>query len=131
MGRGLRLPFGRYTGVWQIDQLDIIAHQSFTELLNAENVLQQFGLDEAVPEPDKAKVEEVIRKAAEESNTDTSTDTTGGQPSTTTMPGTGAGTGGVEPQPSTVPGNGGDEGLGLPGVGVRSITAPEDQPTWE
>lgn len=131
MGRGLRLPFGRYTGVWQIDQLDIIAHQSFTELLNAENVLQQFGLDEAVPEPDKAKVEEVIRKAAEESNTDTSTDTTGGQPSTTTMPGTGAGTGGVEPQPSTVPGNGGDEGLGLPGVGVRTITAPEDQPTWE
>ncbi|MFE1513875.1 DEAD/DEAH box helicase, partial [Corynebacterium bovis] len=40
MGRGLRLPFGRYTDVWQIDQLDIIAHQSFTELLNAENVLQ-------------------------------------------------------------------------------------------
>ena len=59
MGRGLRLPFGRYTGVWQIDQLDIIAHQSFTELLNAENVLQQFGLDEAIAEPDKAKVEEL------------------------------------------------------------------------
>lgn len=131
MGRGLRLPFGRYTGVWQIDQLDIIAHQSFTELLNAENVLQQFGLDDAVPEPDKAKVEEAIRKAAEQSNTDTGTDTTGGQPSTTTMPGPGAGTGGVEPQPSTVPGNGGDEGLGLPGVGVRTITEQEDQPTWE
>ena len=131
MGRGLRLSFGRYTGVWQIDQLDIIAHQSFTELLNAENVLQQFGLDDAVPEPDKAKVEEAIRKAAEQSNTDTSTDTTGGQPSTTTMPGPGAGTGGVEPQPSTVPGNGGDEGLGLPGVGVRTITEQEDQPTWE
>jgi len=131
MGRGLRLSFGRYTGVWQIDQLDIIAHQSFTELLNAENVLQQFGLDDAVPEPDKAKVEEAIRKAAEQSNTDTGTDTTGGQPSTTTMPGPGAGTGGVEPQPSTVPGNGGDEGLGLPGVGVRTITEQEDQPTWE
>ena len=131
MGRGLRLPFGRYTGVWQIDQLDIIAHQSFTELLNAENVLQQFGLDDAVPEPDKAKVEEAIRKAAEQSNTDTGTDTTGGQPSTTTMPGPGAGTGGVEPQPSIVPGNGGDEGLGLPGVGVRTITEQEDQPTWE
>ena len=131
MGRGLRLPFGRYTGVWQIDQLDIIAHQSFTELLNAENVLQQFGLDEAVPEPDKAKVEEAIRKAAEQSNTDPGTDTTGGQPSTTTMPGPGAGTGGVDPQPGTVPVNGGDEGLGLPGVGVRTITDPEDQPTWE
>lgn len=136
MGRGLRLPFGRYTGVWQIDQLDIIAHQSFTELLNAENVLQQFGLDDAVPEPDKAKVEEAIRKAAEQSNTDPGTDTIGGQPSTTTMPGPGAGTSGegasgVEPQPCTVPVNGGDEGLGLPGVGVRTITEQEDQPTWE
>lgn len=136
MGRGLRLPFGKYTGVWQIDQLDIIAHQSFTELLNAENVLQQFGLDEAVPEPDKVKVEEAIRKAAEESGTDTVTDSTGGQASTTTMPGPGAGTsgegtGGVKPQPGTVPVNSGDEGLGLPGVGVRTITEQEDQPTWE
>jgi type III restriction enzyme len=131
MGRGLRLPFGRYTGVWQIDQLDIIAHQSFTELLNAENVLQQFGLDDAVPEPDKAKVEEAIRKAAEQSNTDPGTDTIGGQPSTTTMPGPGAGAGGADPQPGTVPVNGGDEGLGLPGVGVRTITEQEDQPTWE
>lgn len=67
MGRGLRLPFGRYTGVWQIDQLDIIAHQSFTELLNAENVLQQFGLEEAVAEPDKEQVENAIRKAVETS----------------------------------------------------------------
>lgn len=67
MGRGLRLPFGRYTGVWQIDQLDIIAHQSFTELLSAENVLQQFGLDEAVADQDKAKVEETIRRAADPS----------------------------------------------------------------
>lgn len=131
MGRGLRLPFGRYTGVWQVDQLDIIAHQSFTELLNAENVLQQFGLDEAVPEPDKAKVEEAIRKAAEQSNTDPGTDTTGVQASTTTMPGPGAGTGGVDPQPGTVPVNGSDEGLGLPGVEVRTITEQEDQPTWE
>lgn len=136
MGRGLRLPFGRYTGVWQIDQLDIIAHQSFTELLNAENVLQQFGLDEAVPEPDKAKVEESIRKAAEQSNSDTGTDSTGGQASTRTIPwpgvGTsGEGTGGVVPQPGTVPVNGGDEGLGLSGVGVRTIIEQEDEPTWE
>ncbi|MEL4161397.1 DEAD/DEAH box helicase [Corynebacterium bovis] len=66
MGRGLRLPFGRYTDVWQIDQLDIIAHQSFTELLNAENVLQQFGLEEAVAKPDKATVDRAIRRAAGE-----------------------------------------------------------------
>lgn len=47
MGRGLRLPYGKYTGQWQIDQLDIISHQSFRELLEAENVLAQFGLEEA------------------------------------------------------------------------------------
>lgn len=137
MGRGLRLPFGKYTGVWQIDQLDIIAHQSFAELLNAENVLQQFGLDEAVPEPDKAKVEEAIRKAAEQSNSDTGTDSTGVQASTTTIPWPGAGTsgegtGGVEPHPGTVPVGGSDSpGAGLPGVGVRTITEQEDEPTWE
>ncbi|MBT1018303.1 DEAD/DEAH box helicase family protein [Canibacter sp. lx-72] len=64
MGRGLRLPFGKYTGVWQIDQLDIIAHQSFTELLRAENVLQQFGLEEAVSEQNKAVVVDAIRAVA-------------------------------------------------------------------
>lgn len=51
MGRGLRLPFGKYTGVLQIDQLDIISHQSFHDLLAAENVLQQFGLEDAVENP--------------------------------------------------------------------------------
>lgn len=64
MGRGLRLPFGKYTNVRQIDQLDIIAHQSFKELLEAENVLSQFGLDEAVNQDDKDKVLENIRKIA-------------------------------------------------------------------
>lgn len=132
MGRGLRLPFGKYTGVWQIDQLDIIAHQSFTELLNAENVLQQFGLDEAVPEPDIAKVEEAIRKAIEQSNSNTGTDTAGGQLSTTTMPGPGSDTDEVAPQPGTVPVGGSDSpGAGLPGVGVRTITDPEDEPASE
>lgn len=64
MGRGLRLPFGKYTGVWQIDQLDIISHQSFQELLEAENVLRQFGLEDAVSQADKDKVNAAIRKAA-------------------------------------------------------------------
>lgn len=68
MGSGLRLPFGSYTGVWQIDQLDIIAHQSFTELLAAENVLAQFGLEEAVAEADKGRVAEAIRQAAEQAD---------------------------------------------------------------
>ncbi|PNV67149.1 DEAD/DEAH box helicase family protein [Enteroscipio rubneri] len=65
MGRGLRLPFGKYTDVWQIDQLDIIAHQSFRELLDAEEVLKQFGLEEAVASAEKGKVAAAIRQAAE------------------------------------------------------------------
>lgn len=48
MGRGLRLPFGKRTGHPRIDQLDILAHTSFEELLNDENILQTFGLDGAV-----------------------------------------------------------------------------------
>lgn len=69
MGRGLRLPFGKYTGIWQIDQLDIISHQSFKELLAAENVLQQFGLETAVSQNNNYKINAIIRdmvgKAAE------------------------------------------------------------------
>lgn len=48
MGRGLRLPFGKPTGRARIDQLDILAHTSFEELLNDENILQTFGLEGAV-----------------------------------------------------------------------------------
>ena len=65
MGRGLRLPFGKYTKIRQIDQLDIIAHQSFQELLTAEDVLVQFGLEDAVSEADKKKVIEDIKKNAQ------------------------------------------------------------------
>lgn len=48
MGRGLRLPFGTPTGYARIDHLDILAHTSFEELLNDEDILETFGLDEAV-----------------------------------------------------------------------------------
>lgn len=50
MGRGLRLPFGKRTGIATIDQLDILAHTSFEELLNDEDILQTFGLDGAAEE---------------------------------------------------------------------------------
>lgn len=57
MGRGLRLPFGKYTGIRQVDQLDIISHQSFKELLEQENVLRQFGLEEAVKADEQSRFE--------------------------------------------------------------------------
>lgn len=48
MGRGLRLPFGSLTGEATIDELDILSHQSFVDLLDKEDVLREFGLDGAV-----------------------------------------------------------------------------------
>lgn len=46
MGRGLRLPFGSYTGMATIDQLDIISHRSFRDYLRSEDALETFGIDE-------------------------------------------------------------------------------------
>ncbi|MDU0347451.1 DEAD/DEAH box helicase [Actinomyces sp. MRS3W] len=145
MGRGLRLPFGAYTGVWQIDQLDIIAHQSFTELLNAENVLQQFGLEEAVSESDKAEVEKVIRKVTEGTSDggtgatsagDDVGETEGPAPRATETHPAGDGTVPAGSRPGTVPLDGRDgKDQGLPGVAVRAITypqtGPEVEPEWE
>ncbi|MCI6205710.1 MAG: DEAD/DEAH box helicase family protein [Corynebacterium glucuronolyticum] len=89
LGRGLRLPFKRYTDVEAIDTLEIVAHDSFRRLLKSEKVLHSFGVDTRpqAPEPDS------------DTDTDTAppqpdTDTSGGdrdlpQPDTDTRPGTG------------------------------------------
>ncbi|MGO1737117.1 MAG: DEAD/DEAH box helicase [Leucobacter sp.] len=50
LGRGLRLPFGKWTGVRHIDQLDIIAHDSFRRLLKEQRVLSSFGIDQVQDE---------------------------------------------------------------------------------
>ena len=50
MGRGLRLPFGYWVDDHAINELEIVAHESFRKLLDAENVLRSFGLLDAVPE---------------------------------------------------------------------------------
>ncbi|MGV0394430.1 DEAD/DEAH box helicase [Corynebacterium riegelii] len=56
MGRGLRLPFGALTGVPAIDELDILSHESFVKLLESENVLKQFGIEDAVRDGDSTKI---------------------------------------------------------------------------
>lgn len=57
MGRGLRLPFGHWVDDAAINELDIVAHESFRKLLEAENVLRSFGLLDAVPDTEeRAKV---------------------------------------------------------------------------
>lgn len=82
MGRGLRLPFGRYTHVRQIDQLDIIAHQSFKELLETENVLVQFGLEDAAQ--NAIETDQQIKTAAQGFRMDGSIPTTTSTNVTTT-----------------------------------------------
>lgn len=59
MGRGLRLPFGHWVDDDAINELDIVAHESFRKLLEAENVLRSFGLLDAVP--DTAERDKVVR----------------------------------------------------------------------
>lgn len=56
LGRGLRLPFGRRTDVGSIDQVDIVAHEAYAELLRNKDALLQTFRDSpprivAAPEP--------------------------------------------------------------------------------
>lgn len=41
LGRGLRLPFGRRAGVPDVDQVDLVAHDSYSQLLAQKDVLRQ------------------------------------------------------------------------------------------
>lgn len=41
LGRGLRLPFGARTGIADVDQVDLVAHDSYQQLLSQKDVLRQ------------------------------------------------------------------------------------------
>ncbi|AQP52269.1 DEAD/DEAH box helicase [Tessaracoccus flavescens] len=41
LGRGLRLPFGQRTGIADVDQVDLVAHDSYQQLLSQKDVLRQ------------------------------------------------------------------------------------------
>ena len=88
MGRGLRLPFGKWVDDPAINELDIVAHESFRKLLDSENVLRSFGLTDAIPEgndpgevvvPDGLDENEVSAgsDATEQSTSETDTSTSG------------------------------------------------------
>ena len=94
MGRGLRLPFGALTKVPAIDELDILSHESFVKLLESENVLKQFGIEDAVREDDDKEIitppgttnpPQVGTGTGTGATGDTSTDT--GEEGTTVQPG--------------------------------------------
>jgi len=57
MGRGLRLPFGRRTGVPAIDQLDLVAHESYAQLLRAKDALLErlVGAEAGASRPDEER----------------------------------------------------------------------------
>jgi type III restriction enzyme len=46
LGRGLRLPFGTYTGIEFLDTLEVIAHERFEQLLKRKDVINQAFIDE-------------------------------------------------------------------------------------
>lgn len=121
MGRGLRLPFGKYTGIRQVDQLDIISHQSFKELLEQENVLRQFGLEEAVSSDDRPRFEYEIAHIGQGDET---TGTNSGSDSTNQCYQAGSN----EPSPDTRTSFGTDTNTGnppnKPTVLVQSVEDP-------
>lgn len=45
LGRGLRLPFGEYTGVELLDTLEVLAHERYEELLKKAGVLNEEFID--------------------------------------------------------------------------------------
>ena len=45
MGRGLRLPYGEYTGVEMLDTLDVLAHESYEKVLARADALQEALID--------------------------------------------------------------------------------------
>lgn len=120
MGRGLRLPFGTYTGIWQIDQLDIISHQSFRELLEAENVLEQFGLEEAVTEADKAHVTDAIKRTAKGDGAQGESPSRQSAPGGAS-PGAGGADAGSERAPAASPAEQDGQGDAASTVSVRTI----------
>lgn len=51
LGRGLRLPYGALTGVSGVDQVDLVAHDSYQQLLAQKNLLRQRLQATAVATP--------------------------------------------------------------------------------
>lgn len=96
MGRGLRLPYGEYTKEFVIDELDIIAHESFESALRDENVLKSFYSNDLLEEGKKPKVERKKPPTGDAEGTGLGSDTVSGTESgtsTTTSTGTGTSAG--------------------------------------
>src|SRR6202008_3681875 len=45
LGRGMRLPFGSYTGIEILDTLEVVAHERYEDLLKRAGVLNEAFID--------------------------------------------------------------------------------------
>lgn len=126
MGRGLRLPFGKLTRVPAIDELDIISHKSFVDLLTSENVLREFGIEEDISD---VKPELVLPPSGGSVSPVVDPGVTGGEIGTGTEAddntgdgnGAGATTGDQDHSATGVP----SAGSGLP-IGARNVGDDEE-----
>lgn len=48
LGRGMRLPFGEYTGIQMLDTVEVLAHERYEELLKKREALNEKFIDHAV-----------------------------------------------------------------------------------
>src|SRR3546814_8198286 len=77
IGRGLRLPYGKRTGVAAVDRLNIVAHDKFQEIIDEANMgdspirLKQVILDAPSSDDKKVSVQVVSGAAARLGLTDT------------------------------------------------------------
>ncbi|MFE9404379.1 DEAD/DEAH box helicase family protein [Streptomyces sp. NPDC006530] len=102
LGRGMRLPFGKYTNVEILDTLEILAHEKYGELLAKRKVLNEAFIDYGTYAEVRrlADGSSVVRQKTVESDADVIGLPGGGGPA-------GAG-GGDTPGASTLVGAGGD-----------------------
>lgn len=70
LGRGLRLPYGRRVGVPMIDQVDLVAHDSYRKLLEQKDAL----IEQIVPTGESAATGEPTSPAAEASAVERASD---------------------------------------------------------
>lgn len=65
LGRGLRLPWGRYTDIRLLNQLDVVAHERYEQVLKKAGVaLAEHRVDWASWQQDQLRVAEDLAKAA-------------------------------------------------------------------
>ncbi len=90
LGRGMRLPWGKYTGVEMLDTLEVLAHERYELLLKKKDVLQEAFIDHrtrAVVKRD-AEGKPVVERETSDVGVDTwSADEVHGTPDETTIGG--------------------------------------------